>query len=376
MKILFCGGGSGGHFYPSIAIAEALNTRSRAEQILRPELYYMAPSPYDEQALFANNITYVYNGAGKLRRYFSLLNVIDAFKTVWAIFTALFRVYKIYPDVVVGKGAYASFPVLVAAKILNIPVIIHESDNKPGRVNAWAGRFAYRVAVSYPEAVNFFRTGHAAHTGQPIRKALQELPTKEVSAQFFQMDATLPTILVVGGSQGAGKINETILETITNIVKDYQIIHQTGVNNFTEVSTTAKFLLGNSEHKNRYRAVASLNSDELRHAAGLADIIISRAGSMIFEVALWGKPSIIIPIPESISHDQTANAYSYARSGAATVVEQNNLSGSIILAEIHRVLGNPEVYNQMVANAQSFAKKDAAEIIAEEILKIGLEHEK
>ncbi len=375
MKILFCGGGSGGHFYPIISIAEAINVESRNAHMLRPQLFYMAPTSYDTQALFANNITYIHNGAGKLRRYFSLLNVLDAFKTLWAIVTAFFRVYRIYPDVVVGKGAYPSFPVLVAARLLGIPVIIHDSDSKPGRVNAWAGKFAYRVSVSYPEAIKYFPQDVVAHTGQPIRASLQTLVDKNVGASYFNLQTTLPTILIIGGSQGSTKINEAILEILPKLVASYQVIHQTGANNFNEIKTTAQFLLGSSEHTNRYIPLPTLNQEELVHAASVSDLIISRAGSTIFEIALWGKPSIIIPIPETISHDQTANAYSYARSGAATVIEQTNLTGNLLFAEIQRILANSEIQQKMSAATQSVARTDSATLIAKEILKLGLEHE-
>src|SRR6185295_10926655 len=148
MKILFTGGGSGGHFYPIISVAEEIRTLSKEYRLITPQLYCMAPTPYNAAALFDNNIIYKKNYAGKLRIYFSILNFFDLFKTAWGIITSLLDVFMIYPDVVFGKGGYASFPVLFAAKILRIPVIIHESDTVPGRVNRWAAKFAYRVAIS------------------------------------------------------------------------------------------------------------------------------------------------------------------------------------------------------------------------------------
>src|ERR1035437_2820610 len=149
MKILFTGGGTGGHFYPIMGVVQAINKVIKDQHLLPPDLYYMAPMPYDARALFENNIIYRPISAGKIRRYFSILNFFDLFKTAWGVFKATYAVYKLYPDVVFGKGGYASFPVLFAAKFLRIPVIIHESDSKPGRVNAWAAKFARRIAISY-----------------------------------------------------------------------------------------------------------------------------------------------------------------------------------------------------------------------------------
>ncbi|MEA2715094.1 MAG: UDP-N-acetylglucosamine--N-acetylmuramyl-(pentapeptide) pyrophosphoryl-undecaprenol [Candidatus Parcubacteria bacterium] len=170
MKILFCGAGSGGHFYPIIAVAEAIHERVKARKIIPPQLYYMAPSKYNPRALFDNNIEFVLVPAGKVRRYFSLLNVVDLFKTAAGCLAALTRMYSIFPDVVFGKGGYGSFPAMLAARLLRIPVVIHESDSKPGRVNLWAGKFAKKIALSYPDAAPYFKhRERIAYTGNPIR---------------------------------------------------------------------------------------------------------------------------------------------------------------------------------------------------------------
>src|SRR5262245_23239907 len=142
MKILFTGGGSGGHFYPIVAVAEALNDEVRERKLLEPQLYYAAPDPYDREILNANNLTFVGTSAGKVRNYFSILNFFDFFKTGWGVFRSVLRIFFLYPDVVFSTGGYASFPTLLAAKIFRIPVVILNSDVDPGRVNKWAGKFA------------------------------------------------------------------------------------------------------------------------------------------------------------------------------------------------------------------------------------------
>lgn len=137
MKILFTGGGTGGHFYPIIAIIEELNEIVKENHLIRPEIYYMSTEPYNEGLLFENNITFVKVTAGKIRRQISaqniILNFIDLFKIFFGSVGALWRIFLIYPDVIFGKGAYASFPALFAARILRIPVVIHESDSTPGQ---------------------------------------------------------------------------------------------------------------------------------------------------------------------------------------------------------------------------------------------------
>ena len=374
MKILFTGGGTGGHFYPIISVAQAINKAAKDERLIMPELYYMAPTPYDTRALFENNIIYRPISAGKIRRYFSILNFFDLFKTGWGIIKATFAVYKLYPDVVFGKGGYASFPVLCAARILRIPVVIHESDSKPGRVNAWAAKFARRIAISYPTAAQFFPAEKIALTGNPIRAEICE-PLTVGAFEYLKLKPEIPTILILGGSLGAKNINDTIIDALPTLVEKYQIIHQTGKANFQEVSTTATVVLSGSKFADRYRPMEYLNNLELRMAAGVARIIVSRAGSTIFEIAAWGRPSIIIPIPETVSHDQTSNAFAYARSGGAEVIEENNLGTHVLVAEINRINDDQTLWQKMATGAKSFAKIDAADKIAQEILSIALTHE-
>lgn len=179
MKIVFTGGGTGGHFYPIIAIAQKLNKIIDKEKITGIKLYYLSNSPYDPEALIENNLNYEEINSGKRRTYTSIKNFFDLFKIFFGIIRAIFKLYSIYPDVVFGKGGYGSFPTLVAARFLRIPVIIHESDSAPGRVNEWAGRFANKIAISFPEAADFFPKNKVAWTGNPIRTELEQKANRE-----------------------------------------------------------------------------------------------------------------------------------------------------------------------------------------------------
>src|SRR3989344_3648489 len=156
MKIVFTGGGTGGHFYPIIAVAQKVNQIIDHENILGAKLYYLSDSPYDREMLFENRLIYEEVGSGKMRTYFSLKNFLDLFKIFFGTLGAIYKIFSIYPDVVFGKGGYASFPTILAARILRIPILIHESDSAPGRVNAWAGHFAKKIAVSFNEAAEYF----------------------------------------------------------------------------------------------------------------------------------------------------------------------------------------------------------------------------
>lgn len=375
MKILFTGGGSGGHFYPIIAIVEEINRLAKENKLIGLELFYMSNSPYNEGLLFEHGVTFKRNTAGKMRIYFSLMNFIDLFKTGWGVLVSLWTIFSIYPDVIFGKGGYASFPALLAGKLLRIPVVIHESDSVPGRVNAWAGKFAARIAISYPESAKFFPEGKTAYTGNPIRKDIM-MALSSGAHEYLNLDPNIPTILVIGGSQGAQLINDTLIDALPRLVEKYQIIHQTGKNNIQIVKNTADVVLLTNPHKDRYKPFDYLNNLALRMAAGASSLVISRAGSSLFEIASWEKPSIVIPITKSNGDHQRMNAYAYARTGAAVVLEEANLSGNILFAEVDRLIANPDVLAKMSAATKTSQHPDAARKIATEILNIALTHQK
>lgn len=378
MTIVFTGGITGGHFYPIIAIAEALGDIVREERLIAPTLYYLAPSPFDEKALFENSISYVHIPAGKVRRYISFQNISDSFLTLLGTLSAIIALFRIYPDVVVSKGGYGSVPTVLAAHLLRIPIIIHESDAKPGRANLLGARFAEKIAISFDSAAKYFperAQKKIARTGTPVRKALMRVETKGAQ-QYLGLEPDLPTIFILGGSQGAVKINETVLSSLPELVSFTNIIHQTGTANFKNVEAIGKVVLGNNPHANRYHPINYLDQISMQRAAGIADLIISRAGaSSIAEIGLWKKPAILIPIPETVSHDQRTNAYAYAETGAAVVIEEGNLIPHLFVAEIRRITSDTELAKSMSNASGSFTDPDAARILAHEVLAIALAHE-
>lgn len=373
MKIVFTGSGTGGHFYPLIAVAEEIHAIAREKNTEAPRLYFIGPEPYDEKALEENNIEFRRVPAGKMRRYFSFLNIIDMFKIIIGVFGSLYQLFRIYPDVVFSKGGYASFPTVIAAWILWIPVVVHESDAKPGRVNGITGKFARKIAIAYPEAAEYFKKKERiVLTGNPIRR---DILSGGETGTFGGITADIPTLLIIGGSQGAQRINNTVLDALPRLIERYQIIHQTGKNNFEEIKRTSAFILEKNAHRDRYHVHDFLSAAEMHAAARLAELIISRAGSQsIFEIAAWGIPAILIPLPEDISHDQRKNAYAYARAGAAVVMEEKNVSDDLLLSEIERLHGNKEERGAMARAAQAFAKPAAGRTLAEILLDIVSSH--
>lgn len=374
MKILLTGGGSGGHFYPLIAIAESLNELALEEKIINLKLYYMSDKPYDKRMLFENGITYVQIPAGKMRLYFSIRNFFDLFATVTGAFFGLVSMFFIYPDVVISKGGYAAFPAVFAAKLLRIPVIVHESDSAPGRLNLWTAKFAKKVAVSWPEAAEQFPKDKTAVTGQPIRKEILH-GESHGAHEFFKLTSDLPVIFIIGGSQGADIVNNTIIDILPELLSKYQIIHQTGPLLIDSVVSRSKLILENNPNAVRYQPTAYLNNLATRMAAGIATLVISRAGSAIFEIASWGIPSIIIPITNSNGDHQRKNAYNYAREGACEVIEESNLTPHVLVAEIEKLMANTDRLAIMKESALRFADPNASKKIAKAALDIAIEHE-
>src|SRR3989339_1443924 len=220
MKIVFTGGGTGGHFYPLIAVAQKVNQTIDKEHIIGAKLFYISDDPYDKEILIENGLHFEKIKTGKMRTYFSFKNFSDGLKVFFGVINAIFKLFSIYPDVVFGKGGYASFPTIFAARILRIPVIIHESDSAPGRVNKWAGHFAKKVAVSFKETVDYFPKEKVAWVGHPIRFELENPAPKREALEYFKLESGLPIVLILGGSQGAELINNIVVDALPRLLKN------------------------------------------------------------------------------------------------------------------------------------------------------------
>ncbi len=371
MRILFTGGGTGGHFFPVIAVVRELKRIAEETQIIDLELFYMGPDDFGKEAIADEELFFLHVGTGKIRRYASILNIMDMFKTFFGIMKGIWNIFLVMPDVVFSKGGYGAIPAVVGAIIFRIPLIIHESDSIPGEVNKLSGRFAMRIGIAFSATAQFFSKEKTALVGIPIRKRIlggNPAQAKESMSIF----SDLPVIGVIGASQGSQKINDALLGILKDLTQDFEIIHQTGEKNFEAVkgegSVTLEFA-----HKERYHPIGFLDEQGMREFYAASDIIVSRAGaSSIFEIAAWGKPAILVPLLNSAQEHQMKNAYTYAATGAAQIVEEANLTPHILLGEIKRLVQDKDMMRRMGEAAQRFSRIDAAEIIARELLRIGL----
>ncbi len=375
MKIFLAGGGTGGHFYPLMAVVDALSAIAEQEKIVKMDLVFISESPYDSNLLLQKGIRFKKIYAGKIRRYFSLLNIVDIFKTFIGLIKAIWNIYLDFPDVVFSKGGYASFPTVFAAWLFRIPLIIHESDAVPGIINKWSAKFAKRIAISFPQVAKYFPSQKIALTGVPIRKELLTPAAKSSAKEFLNLEENVQTIMVIGGSQGSKRINDNFLDVISELVKNYQIIHLAGKNNIQGVQERTAVLLDKSPYKSRYHVFDFFDVTQIRMAYGAADLVVSRAAATsIFEISASGKPSILIPLSKAAQDHQKENAYAFAANGAADVIEEHNLSPHLLQSEIERLLANKDKIKEMSEAAKKFSKPDAAEKIAREIITLALEH--
>ncbi|KKT25365.1 MAG: hypothetical protein UW11_C0029G0016 [Parcubacteria group bacterium GW2011_GWA2_43_9b] len=372
MRIAFTTGGTGGHLFPILAVAEELKNLIKTNVFQVPlgegtdiEFMFLGPKTVGEEILSKEGIIHKTIMAGKLRRYADWQNIFDILKIPCGLVQSLWHLFWFMPNVVFSKGSYGAVPVVLAAWIYRIPVIIHESDAEPGLANKFCAKFSQRVAISFSEAAKYFSPAKTALTGNPVRPSLFG-GTKEQAKELFGLSGAKPVILILGGSQGAQAINDLIFTSLLLLAGRCEIIHQCGPNNYDMI----KQMLGDKTI-NEYHLFPFLDNEQMKNALAAADLVIARAGAgTIAEIAALGKPSILIPLPDAAADHQLKNAEEFAELGATVIMEQMNLTPHLFQSEIFSLLDNPDLLKKMGEDAKKFAHPDAARQIAQEILNI------
>lgn len=365
MKILFTGGGTGGHLTPIIAIVREIR---RIYQKSDLQFYFIGPEDeFDSILISQEGIKVKHVFSGKIRRYFSwqtiLQNIFDIlFKIPIGTLQSFFYIFFLAPDLIFSKGGYGSIPVVFAGRLLSVPIFLHESDTVPGMANRFLSRFALEIFVSFPRT-EYFPLKKMILVGNPIRREFLE-SSREEGRYFFKLSTQKPVLLILGGSQGAQRINDKILEILSQLLDNFEIIHQCGEKNYQQVKAEVKVIISGELEKS-YHLFPFLKEPELRHAFAVADLVVSRAGSgIIFEVSAIGKPSILVPLPESAQNHQVKNAYAYAEDGACQVLEEANFTSHFFLARLKYLFVHPEELKFMAQKAKEFSKPNAGKIIA------------
>ncbi|RAU99158.1 undecaprenyldiphospho-muramoylpentapeptide beta-N-acetylglucosaminyltransferase [Paenibacillus sp. YN15] len=327
-KIVFTGGGSAGHVTPNLALIGELRKSGWAVD------YIGSAEGIERGIVEGTGIPFHAISSGKLRRYIDLKNLSDPFKVVKGVWDAWRVLGRVKPDVVFSKGGFVTVPVVIAAKLRGIPVLIHESDITPGLANRISVPLAGKVCVNFPETVKHIKGNKAVYTGLPIRR---ELFAGKADKARMELDfvRTRPVVLVMGGSLGAKSINQAVREALPELLQDFQVIHICGKGNVDEA------LAG----RRGYKQVEFITVG-LADMLALADVAVSRAGATsIFEFLALRKPMLLIPLSRNVSRgDQVLNAESFARRGFAQVLEEEELNAETLLARVRDLYTNRSAY--------------------------------
>ena len=372
LKILFTGGGTGGHTYPIIAVARELQSLAQKNNIA-VELSFAGPSNANAVIIRQEGIKTYWVPTGKLRRYAAWQTVGDVIKASFGFFYALFLVWWLMPDAIFAKGGFGSLAVGLAGRIYGIPMLVHDSDSVPGLTTRLLGKIASRVAISFPGAASFFAAKKTVLLGNPIRQSLLG-GSKQEAKTAFKLKGDRPLIFVTGGSQGSQHINEIVSASLEELLKTYEIIHQVGPNNEETFTKNLKEIYGiEAASQPYYHVKGYLDEQEEASVFAVCDMVVARAGAgNIYEIAAAGKPSILIPLAQAASDHQRENAFFYARTGAALVIEEANLTPHILINEIKGIGESKNRSSEMAKAAKAFAKLDAAAKIAQGLLELAL----
>jgi UDP-N-acetylglucosamine--N-acetylmuramyl-(pentapeptide) pyrophosphoryl-undecaprenol N-acetylglucosamine transferase len=351
-NIVFTGGGTGGHVFPGIAVAEQLAGLSDKNNF---SIVWIGSNIGMERDILSRyKIPFYSIPAGKLRRYFSLLNFLDIFKILGGLFYSIFLLKKLKANLLFSKGGFVSVPPVLAAKVLHIPIISHESDLDPGLATKINGRFSSVLLFAYNDTKDKWIKTSAQEvyvTGNPVRKEIHK-GNREKGRALFNIPDGKKVILVLGGSQGALEVNKLIEGTITELLTDYFIIHQMGSLNYKK-SNQANYI------------TAPLFNDTFPDILAAADLVVSRAGAgTLWENGVTGKAAILIPLGSGSSRgDQLRNSEYFEAKGAAIVLKGGNLNSKGLFTEINRLFNTKNVLNNLEKNVKLICNQNSTDKI-------------
>lgn len=349
-KIMLSGGGTGGSVTPLLAVAAEL---FQEEQKI--DIVFVGSQSGPEKELVENfsgkgRIRFISVSAGKWRRYFSFHNLIDIFKIGRAFFESLKILRREQPDIVMSAGSFVSVPLVFAAAVKKIPILIHQQDIRPGLANRLMAPFARVVTISFEKSFADYGP-RAVWTGNPLRDLTSYQDNVTATREKYGLAGNQPLVLVLGGGTGALGINRLIAEIKSKLVDVCQVVHLTGKGKGTEIVNGSN-----------YQAWEFLPQEEVLSLMAAADLVVSRAGlGAITELVGLAKPTILIPMPNSHQED---NAAVFRDNQAALVLDQNTLTGECLLKDITELLSDADKCRQLSVNIARLLKSRAAENIA------------
>ncbi|MCT4590340.1 MAG: undecaprenyldiphospho-muramoylpentapeptide beta-N-acetylglucosaminyltransferase [Carboxylicivirga sp.] len=358
IKVIVSGGGTGGHIFPAISIANKVKELEPDAEIL----FVGAKGKMEMEKVPAAGYEIVGLPVAGFHRKLTLRNLAFPFKLINSLLKARGVIRKFKPDVAVGVGGYASGPVLRIASQSGVPSLLQEQNSFPGVTNRILAKKAAKICVAYERMERFFPQGKLLITGNPVRNDLLNDISKAEALKFWNFDPAKKTILVIGGSLGARSVNNGIIETIKSLPDDVQMIWQTGKFYVEEMKARMP-----EEMMSRVLVTDFISRMDMAFA--VADVVVSRAGaSSISELAILGKPSVFVPSPNVSEDHQTKNAMALVEKDAAHLVKDTNVNQ--LIEEAVALLKDDERLKLFADNIKQFAKPEAAREIAEEVIKL------
>ncbi|WP_185851787.1 undecaprenyldiphospho-muramoylpentapeptide beta-N-acetylglucosaminyltransferase [Blattabacterium cuenoti] len=359
-RIIICSGGTGGHIYTGIAIADELKNKIPEINVLfigskkNMEMQEIPKCGYPIERICIS---------GGKRKLFSSSGFILFIELIYSFFLANKIIKKFSPDIVVGTGGYVSFPTLYAAKKNRVPILIQEQNSFPGLTNRIFSRYARKICIAYEESKEYFPKERTIITGNPVRSGILQLPSREEACFHLGLKKEKPIILSIGGSQGSNSINNAWIKGLKKLIHlDIQLIWQLGKVDIHRVRKN-----GISHHHN-FILMEFIDNVPMCYAA--ADIIVSRAGALtISEICLIGKPYILIPLPWSSDDHQNKNAKILEEKEAALIIKNEDIDEKLVDSTI-QLLKNSSMKKKMSKNIFQLGKPKATNDIANEILQI------
>ena len=355
MKILIACGGTGGHLFPGIAVAESLLAQGHEPLLL------ISQKKIDSQAS-AKYPHLKFKVVPAIAKPATLSPKMLPF--LWALFQSIRTSKKIIrefgADAVLGMGGFTSLPPVYAGHRLGKKTFVHDSNARPGKANILTSRFCTKVFIGLAPAAAFFRK-ETELTGTPARPEIIGLPTRAQAAANFGFDPEKKTLLVTGGSQGALGLNRLIAQAAPLLPNDVQILHIAGPGDYERLRSE------NPKRRPGYMLIGFC--DQMPSAYACADLVVARSGaSTLTEISLAGLPSILVPYPYAADDHQTANAKVFSEAGAATLIQQKDLTADSLAKLLSGLLADPETLSKMSAAAKSLAIPDAPEKVTAAIL--------
>jgi len=360
-KIIISGGGTGGHIFPAISIANALKLKRQEIDILfvgaegKMEMRKVPEAGYPIEGLPVTG----------LQRGLSLKNIVFIIKLFRSLFIAKKIINRFQPSVVIGVGGYASAPVLWCASKKGIPTLIQEQNSYAGITNKILGKKSEKICVAYEDMDKYFPENKIVFTGNPVRQDLDKLEKrKEEALKYFGLENKQEIVLILGGSGGAKTINESIMKSIGRINNEnVSVIWQTG--EFYHKKAEEAMLLSGVENIKLFSFI-----NRMDFAYSVADVIVSRAGAgTISELCLVGKPVILVPSPNVAEDHQTKNAQVLVKNKAAIIVKDSE-AGELLLNTVLELSADRKEKELLSLNIRKMAVKNSADMIADEVLKL------